>query len=443
MKQTATAKDAGGSRPRMPREAYILFCGLFLSVASNNLITPLLPQIRDGLGISLQAIGTYVSAYGLARLIVDLPSGAMVSRLGPRAIAVAGVALNVISSSVAVVAPSFGLLFAARVGAGVGAGLLATVILSAMSDVAPPAIRGRVMSLYQIANNLGIALYPLLGGLVGSAFGWRGGFACGAVAAALSGAVLAPVMGRIRQMSPGRERPAPQRDGRHRPVDFAAGAALAAVFFGVVANMINRHGFRNTVLPLFAASHLGLGEVQTATGITVMSLTGIAVTIPGAALGDRIGRKRIVVAGLVLLAIGDFVYPLLATNFASFVAAGAIVGLGDFFSSSQTALLSDMVEGPRRALVLGAYRFFVDLGALVGPMLLAAILAGAGAEAAIFTAAVILLLAAVVNQLVIPMRPRTAAATITPSRHATRRMNPIGIVRLRVLRGRHGTEEGS
>jgi len=391
------------ARVRMPREAYVLFCGLFLSVASNNLVTPLLPAIRSGLGVSLASIGTFVSAYGMARLIVDLPSGMLVSRVGPRSIALVGVSLNCVASVVAVFAPSFGVLMAARIGAGVGAGLLATVILSALSDVAPPQIRGRVMSLYQVANNLGIAIYPLIGGLAGSWLGWRAGFACGAIAAALSGLVLAPVMGRLGAMTVSS---AKVRKGGPAVAGaisrMASAVALCAIFFGVVANMINRHGFRNTVLPLFAESRLGLNEVQTATGITVMSLTGILVTIPGAALGDRIGRKRVLVAGLVLLSIGDFVYPAVATSFTSFVFAGAIVGLGDFFSSSQTALLSDMVEGPRRALALGAYRFFVDVGALVGPLLLASLLAAFGADAAIRTASVILLAAALVGQFGIP-----------------------------------------
>jgi len=143
----------------------------------------------------------------------------------------------------------------------------------------------------------------------------------------------------------------------------------------------------------------------------VMSLTGILVTIPGAALGDRIGRKRVLVAGLAMLAVGDFIYPSLASSFTTFIVAGAIVGLGDFFSSSQTALLSDMVEGPRRALALGAYRFFVDLGALIGPMLLASLLAHFGAAVAIRTASALLLAGAIVGQVGIPGRRRTRAAT--------------------------------
>src|SRR5262245_59122705 len=130
-------------RVRMPREAYLLFCGLLFSIATQNLITPLLPALRDAMHLSLTSVGTYVSAYGLARLIVDLPSGALTSRVGPRPVAIAGVLLNSGSSVVAAFAPNFPLLLIARVGTGVGAGLIATVVLSALSSIAPPQIRGR------------------------------------------------------------------------------------------------------------------------------------------------------------------------------------------------------------------------------------------------------------------------------------------------------------
>jgi MFS family permease len=414
---SSAAVTAPAGRVRVPREAYLLACGLFLSVASSNLVTPLLPAIRSGLGISVASIGTYVSAYGLARLIVDLPSGAWAARAGPRRLVVAGVSLNALSSLGAVFAPNFGVLLVARIGAGVGAGLLGTVVLSALSNVAPPQIRGRVLSLYQVANNLGIAIYPLAGGAIGSLLGWRAGFAAGAVAAVLSGVVLRPVMNRAARGATGISRAA-QHTAAPMAISRAVFAvALGALFFGVVANFINRYGFRNTVLPLYASSHLGLNEVQSAAGITVMSLTGIAVTIPGAALGDRIGRKRVLVTGLAVLAIGDYVYPLVATSFATFMIAGAVVGLGDCFSSSQTALISDMVTGPRRALALGAYRFCVDLGALAGPLLLASLLARFGAEVAIRTAAGILLLAAIVGQLGIPGgRPNPGHDAPAPSR---------------------------
>jgi MFS family permease len=95
-----------------------------------------------------------------------------------------------------------------------------------------------------------------------------------------------------------------------------------------------------------------------------------------------------------MLAIGDLLFPAVATNFFTYVVAGAVIGLGDCFSSSQTALLAGLVDQRRRSMVLASYRFFVDLGALIGPMGLAWLLGRYGADVAIRSAGVLLLAAA-------------------------------------------------
>ena len=56
--------------------------------------------------------------------------------------------------------------------------------------------------------------------------------------------------------------------------------ALAVTNLGVVANMIHRHGVRNTILPLYAASVLGLGGFSIATAIAAMAISGFVVMAP-------------------------------------------------------------------------------------------------------------------------------------------------------------------
>jgi MFS family permease len=177
--------------------------------------------------------------------------------------------------------------------------------------------------------------------------------------------------------------------------------AIAAANAGVVANMVNRHGFRNTVLPLYAATVLGLGGVSIATAIALMSITGLMVATPGGMLGDRIGRRRIISAGLAAIAVGDLVF-LVTGDLVTFLAAAALIGFGDFFASSQTALLSEIVPPEQRTKVLSGYRFSSDLGAFVGPVLLAAVMDLVNAKAAIILAAAILLSASLVARLGIP-----------------------------------------
>jgi MFS family permease len=234
--------------------------------------------------------------------------------------------------------------------------------------------------------------------------GWRLTFVVSGIGAIVAAVILMPVLARIESGA--------KRDvvsGKTDTLEFdltprRRRAALGAVYASVAANMIQRHGLRNTVLPLFAAASLGLGSIQIATAITLMSVVGIVVVTPGARLGDRIGRRRIVVAGLVIIAIGDVVF-LGAQGYWTFLLAAAVVGSGDFFASSQTALLSELVEPRQRARVLAGYRFFVDIGALVGPLLLAALLDVFGATVAILAASGILLTASVVAHVFVPGQP--------------------------------------
>jgi MFS family permease len=401
---------------KVPRESLLLGLSIFLVIAATNILTPLLPAIRDDFGVSITTAGVIVGAYGLARLAVDLPAGFLADRFGHRRLAVLALVVLVGASLLGLFATSVELLIAARIGSGLAVGILATVILSALSATASSTNRGKVMSLFHVANNVGIALYPLVGGVVGTLIDWRATFAVTVALAVIAGVILIPLLLRL-------DLPAGAGDakkgsdervlhGRDRRI------AVAATNYGVIANMIHRHGFRNTVLPLYAAIVLGLGELSIATAIALMSITGLLVATPGGMLGDRIGRRRVISAGLAALAVGDLVF-ILTGDLVTFLIAAAAIGLGDFFTSSQTALLSEVVPAQQRTRVLSTYRFSADLGALIGPILLATVMDVADAQAAIVVAAGILLSASLAARVLVPV-PQPASAAAAPSIRPTR-----------------------
>jgi MFS family permease len=399
---TAVAEEQAPALPvAIPRDAYLLGTALFLIIAATNILTPLLPDIRNDFGVSIATAGIIVGAYGLARLIVDLPAGFLADRIGHRRLSAMALVVLVASCLLGLGATTVELLIAARVGMGASVAILATVILSSLSATATAVNRGKVMSLFHVANNTGIALYPLVGGVVGAWLGWRATFGVTAVLVVVAGVILIPVLLRIR---PHRDDPSRAGTGDARVLHGRSRAiAIGVTNFGVVANMINRHGFRNTILPLYAATALGLGGISIATAIALMSITGLAVATPGGMLGDRIGRRRVITSGLAAIAAGDLVF-LLTHDLVTFLAAAALIGFGDFFSSSQTALLSEIVPPRQRTRVLGGYRFSADLGAFVGPVLLAAVMDVASAQAAILVAVAILLASSAAARLGVPAR---------------------------------------
>ena len=390
---------AAPGRPAIAKESFLLAGSLFLIVSTTNIMTPLLPDIRNDFGVSIATAGLIVGAFGLARLIIDLPAGFVSDRIGHRRISVGALVLLLAACVVGLNASSVEALIVARVGSGFAVGILATVVLSSLSATATPTNRGKVMSLFHVANNVGIAAYPLIGGLVGAVLGWRATFAVTFGLVVVAGAILLPLLQRIHPHGASTPRAslgdARVLHGRERAV------AIAATNLGVVANMINRHGFRNTILPLYAATALGLGGISIATAIALMSITGLLVATPGGMLGDRIGRRRIITAGLAAIAAGDLVF-LFTHDLVTFLLAAALIGFGDFFSSSQTALLSEIVPPAERTKVLGSYRFSADLGAFIGPVALAAVMDLVNAQAAIVLAAVVLLTASLVARIGVP-----------------------------------------
>jgi len=388
-------------RSGIPRESFLVGVAVFLVIAATNIMTPLLPDIRSDFGVSISTAGVIVGSYGLARLVTDLPAGFVIDALGHRRVTLAGLALLVIASLVGLNATSVPMLVIARLGSGVAVALVTTVGLAALGASATTANRGKVMSLFHVANNTGIALYPLVGGFVGAAFGWRATFAVTVALAVVAGVILVPVLLRLRlrDSAAGRAGARDERvlHGREQRI------ALGAVNYGVVANMINRHGFRNTVLPLYAAASLGLGGVSIATAIALMSITGLMVATPGGMIGDRLGRRRVIMSGLVAIAAGDLVF-LLTHDLVTFLLCSALIGFGDFFSSSQTALLSEIVPSLHRTKVLAGYRFSSDLGAFLGPVVLAAVMDLANAQASIALAAALLVSAALAAFAGVPAR---------------------------------------
>jgi MFS family permease len=239
-----------------------------------------------------------------------------------------------------------------------------------------------------MANNAAIAVYPIVGAVIGGLIGWQATFGLTAFLGLVAAVFLVPVVAHV-DISSSNVPKATQPEtsvmvGRPRL------AAIAATNVSVVAAMIHRHGFRNTVLPLYAATVLGLGGLSIATAIALMAVCGLLVGIPGGIMGDRVGRRRLIVAGLAILAIGDLLF-LLTNDLISFLVAAAVVGLGDFFGSSQTALLSEIVPPESRTRVLSGYRFSVDIGAFVGPLLLASVMDAVSPQAAIVVAVSVLL----------------------------------------------------
>jgi EmrB/QacA subfamily drug resistance transporter len=151
----------------------IVSMGLFMVVLDNLVVNVALPSIHRDLGGSIQALEWTVSAYVLAYSVLLLTGAALGDRFGRKRMFIAGLALFTASSAAAALAPSTGLLIAARASQGIGAAIVTPLTLTLLAAAFPPERRGIALGVWSGISGVAVALGPLVGGAVIQASSWH------------------------------------------------------------------------------------------------------------------------------------------------------------------------------------------------------------------------------------------------------------------------------
>jgi EmrB/QacA subfamily drug resistance transporter len=151
----------------------IVSIGLFMVVLDNLVVNVALPSIHRDLGASVQTLEWTVNAYVLAYAVLLLTGAALGDRFGRKRMFMAGITLFTLSSAGAALAPSTGLLIAARASQGVGAAIVTPLTLTLLADAFPPERRGIALGVWSGISGTAVALGPLVGGAVIQASSWH------------------------------------------------------------------------------------------------------------------------------------------------------------------------------------------------------------------------------------------------------------------------------
>ena len=131
------------------------------------------PLIREELGLSIADMGYLLSAFLWAYAFSQLPTGAMVDRLGPRILLTMGLSLWSFAQLLGGLVQSFGQFFSARLLLGVGEAPQFPTGARVVRDWFNPRDRGLATGVFNCASSLGTAIaVPLLTFLM-LALGWR------------------------------------------------------------------------------------------------------------------------------------------------------------------------------------------------------------------------------------------------------------------------------
>ncbi len=242
------ASTAEGPDPRRWKALAVCLVAGFMTLLDVSIVNVALPSIRVGLTAPASDLQWVVSGYALAFGLVLVPAGRLGDATGRRRVFIAGVALFGLASLACGLAPSSGLLVAARLVQGVGGGLINPQVSGLIQEMFRGGERGRAFGMLGATIGLSTAVGPIVGGTIiqglGPGTGWRWIFMVNLPIAV--GAVLL-----AQRWVPPREQPA----GRHPDFDPVGVVLLGAAVLGLLLPLVEsgRAVGGSTTWPLAAA----------------------------------------------------------------------------------------------------------------------------------------------------------------------------------------------
>jgi len=363
------------------RTVWLLSTVVLFVMTGISIIAPALPFYAEALGATPFLIGVLVGALAGARILIDFPSGYLGDRFGSWRMMQTGLSIVAVTSALAVLAFDYAFLLGVRIAEGIGSGFYVTSSLASLARAAPHHRRGQDMSVYVSFLLVGQVIGPVLGSIAVAVAGLRAPFAVYALLAA-SGMILVALAPRGAE---GRAR----RPGEAR-IDWPAMKSLlrnrsyVSVVVGSMSAFFIRGGLIFVVLPLFVADVFGLSEVDAAATvgilITVQALSSMGTMIPSGRWADRYGRRLPFVASL--LSVG-LLAPLIffARDIWSLGVVMAVYGLALGLHGPLAAWAVDLTPPSVMGTSMGLYRTVGDVGFLIGPLVMGALIGWGGSPA--------------------------------------------------------------
>jgi MFS family permease len=215
------------------------------------------------------------------------------------------------------------------------------------------------------------------GVLAAAGVGWRAAFGVG-VAASLLGLIL--VLLGTRAASATRAFGHAAGEGSWRDVR-QGGALLMAACLCTAAIFYGRQGLIGTLLPLMAGEQLGLPPLWLGLGLSVLAVVSIGAVMAGSWTADRVGRRRLLLPGLVLLAACQTAVFFIRDSI-GFMLIAPLLGLGFFMNGLPASLVGDSLPGPAQPRGIVVYRLVADSSWLIGPLVMGFALERGGFEVA-------------------------------------------------------------
>ncbi|MEM2027921.1 MAG: MFS transporter, partial [Candidatus Bathyarchaeia archaeon] len=348
------------------------------------------PIFAYALDTSGVMVGLVSSVWFFVRVFLEIPSGVLSDIVGRRILLILGLAASTIGAALCSLANNIYILIAGRTLWGLGTGLFFMSSSAIIFDIFHSG-RGTALGTFQSIEFIGSFIGAPIGSFMASITGYRQVFAVSAILGAAS-FTIAYLSEGLRQVGAKRFESRGKLLSIRKVLPGLRNMGLTSVYIGSFSRMFVWTGIAGTVFPLFLNLHLNV-PVEIIGVITSMRTLGIiASTAISGRLSDRIGRKPVIAAGMLIEALSLYTYTNAPASSLIISTISFVEGFGrGMVLTSLMVLLSDLAPQSLRGSAMGVYRTFMDAGGLTGPIFFMVIYEAFGPTAPFVSAAILVL----------------------------------------------------
>ena len=331
---------------KQPKAVWAVAFACVISFMGIGLVDPILPSLASELHATPTQVELLFTSYLVVTAVAMLITGWVSSRIGAKWTLIIGLVLIVVFAALAGTSGSIGGIVGFRAGWGVGNALFIATSLAVIVGSASGGFGGAIV-LYEAALGVGIAIGPLLGGLLGS-IGWQFPFfgVAGLMAIALvaTAVLVAPTPRPAVKLS----LVAPLRALKNRGLLTLSLMALA-------------YNWGFFTLLGYAPFPMNLGALQLGLVFTGWGLMVAVFAVFGAPrLQARFGTVKTLYGSFALMAVDLLVIALFTSSqvtlIVAVIASGIFVGTNNTLVT-QAVMMSSNVDRPVASAAYGFVRF--------------------------------------------------------------------------------------
>lgn len=362
---TTQASDRAHAAPvrrviGVPRNVAVLGIVSFFADISSEMIYPLVPIfLTTVLGAPVAAVGLIEGVAESTASLLKLGSGWWSDRVRRRLpLVVGGYALSALGKLLLALAVVWPIVLLARFVDRFGKGMRSSPRDALIADSAQPELRGRAFGLHRSMDTAGAVMGPLLALLLVALLSDR-------LRLVFLLAVIPGMMSVLALMLVHEPRPAAPSNAHPPPLALSTLRSFdRRLMLFLLASLVFALGNSSDVFLLLRAKDLGLGTTAVVLAYVLYNIVYMSVSLPAGIVSDRIGRRSVFVAGLLIFALvyagfalsdgAAYVWPLFAV-YGLYIALTEGVG---------KALVADLAPSDLRASALGFYGMLTGLAAL-------------------------------------------------------------------------------